>query len=89
MRYRARTRAADPRGRGRGTVRWIMQQLDERKCACPKCQCPVEPRQAVIRDGKRFCSQACAYECTDQTCVCVHDHCEDDNHPAPDPGTTE
>ena len=50
------------------------------KCACPSCQCKVDRTKAVIRDGRLFCSQACAYECTDTTCVCVHDRCEDEKH---------
>jgi hypothetical protein len=47
------------------------------KCACPSCHCTVEPDKAVVRDGKVYCSTACAYECTATTCVCVHDHCEE------------
>ncbi|MGD0138087.1 MAG: metallothionein [Tepidisphaeraceae bacterium] len=47
------------------------------KCACPRCQCTVEPAKGVMRDGKLYCSRACAYECTPTTCVCVHDRCED------------
>jgi hypothetical protein len=38
----------------------------------------VAPGKAVVREGKVFCSQACAYECTETTCVCVHDRCEDE-----------
>ena len=34
-------------------------------------------RQGVIRDGKTYCSQTCAYECTQTTCLCVHDRCGD------------
>ena len=48
------------------------------KCACPSCNCTVSADKAVVRDGKTFCSKACAYECTDQTCVCIHDRCEED-----------
>jgi hypothetical protein len=51
------------------------------KCACNTCQCLVPPGQGVSRDGKTYCSSACAYDCTDTTCVCVHDRCEtDDGH---------
>jgi hypothetical protein len=50
------------------------------KCACPRCHCPVKPGAAVVRDGKAYCSKACAYECTDTTCVCVHDRCDDKPH---------
>jgi len=37
----------------------------------------VKPGKGVVRDGKLYCSAACAYECTKSTCVCVHDKCED------------
>ena len=47
------------------------------KCACPTCQCRVAASKAVVRDGKLFCSPACAYECTDTTCLCVHDRCDE------------
>ena len=50
------------------------------KCACPSCQCQVNPAKAVVRDNRVFCSQACAYECTETTCVCIHDRCEDEKH---------
>ena len=49
---------------------------DPVKCACPRCQCLVKPGHGVLRDGKAFCSQTCAYECTELTCLCVHDRCE-------------
>jgi hypothetical protein len=48
------------------------------KCACQSCQCRVLPAKAVERDGKLYCSQACAFECTETTCVCVHERCGDD-----------
>jgi hypothetical protein len=48
------------------------------KCACPSCQCAVEPLpHAVTRDGKQYCSTTCAYDCTDTTCLCVHDRCDE------------
>jgi hypothetical protein len=37
----------------------------------------VAASKAVVRDGKLFCSPACAYECTDTTCLCVHDRCDE------------
>ena len=52
----------------------------DKKCACPSCQCPVTPGEAVERGGKVYCSNACAYDCTETTCVCVHDRCEDHEH---------
>ncbi len=45
------------------------------KCACLTCNCKVPPGKGVIRDGKTYCSQTCAYDCTQTTCVCVHDRC--------------
>ena len=48
------------------------------KCACPTCQCVVAPSQGVVRDGSIYCSSACAYDCTHDTCVCVHDRCDDE-----------
>ena len=47
------------------------------KCACASCNCTVPPGKGVPRDGKLYCSNACAYECTDTTCVCVHERCEE------------
>jgi hypothetical protein len=31
--------------------------------------------KGVARDGKTYCSRTCAYDCTETTCVCVHDTC--------------
>jgi hypothetical protein len=50
------------------------------KCACPTCQCEVNEQKPVVRNGKRYCSPTCANECTKNTCLCVHDQCEDDDH---------
>jgi len=36
----------------------------------------VKPGTGVVREGKVYCSQTCAYDCTEQTCVCVHAGCE-------------
>src|SRR5438094_6123905 len=47
------------------------------KCACPRCFCPVQAGKGVVRDGKVYCSETCAYECTEQTCLCVHDRCDE------------
>jgi len=46
------------------------------KCACLRCHCTVTPGKAVVREGKVYCCETCAYDCTEQTCVCVHDRCE-------------
>ena len=35
----------------------------------------------VVRDGKIYCSRTCAYDCTETTCLCVHEKCGDQlNH---------
>lgn len=49
------------------------------KCACPSCCCEVLPGRGVERDGKLYCSETCAYECTETTCVCVHERCEEED----------
>ena len=46
------------------------------KCACVSCQCPVAPGKGIVRGGKTYCSNTCAYDCTETTCVCVHEGCE-------------
>jgi hypothetical protein len=30
------------------------------RCACPKCSCGVSPESAVKKNGKFYCSTACA-----------------------------
>jgi hypothetical protein len=50
---------------------------DSVKCACPRCQCQVDPAKAYLRDGKLYCSRTCAYDCTPTTCLCVHDRCDE------------
>jgi hypothetical protein len=54
----------------------VEQAASKSKCACPRCFCPVQSGKGVVRDGKVYCSEICAYECTEQTCVCVHDRCD-------------
>ena len=55
------------------------------KCACESCHCMVQPGKGgpdkkpwgpVIRDGKVYCSNTCAYDCTKTTCLCVHKGCK-------------
>ena len=54
--------------------------MDNRnKCACPSCQCLVTGNAGVTRNGKVYCSATCANECTQQTCLCVHDQCDEDH----------
>jgi hypothetical protein len=50
------------------------------KCACISCHCAVDAAHAVARDGKLFCSQTCAYDCSETTCVCVHEKCDENQH---------
>ena len=33
---------------------------NETKCACSDCVCKVDPATAVTKEGKAFCSDACA-----------------------------
>jgi hypothetical protein len=49
------------------------------KCACPRCFCLVATGSAIVRDGKSYCSETCAYDCTETMCVCVHDRCGDED----------
>jgi hypothetical protein len=55
----------------------VEQASTKNKCACPRCYCPVPAGKGILRDGKLYCSETCAYECTEQTCVCVHDRCDE------------
>jgi len=55
------------------------------KCACLRCQCQVEAGKGILREGKLYCSPACAYDCTDTTCICVHDRCDPPKPSAPHP----
>lgn len=52
--------------------------MDEKtKCACPSCHCTVKPDAGVVQNGKLYCSATCARECTQTTCLCIHDQCDD------------
>ncbi len=39
-------------------------------CECNACTCEVEESKAVKKDGKLYCSDKCANECTTDKCVC-------------------
>lgn len=45
-------------------------------CECGPCSHEIEEREAVVKDGKYYCSDACATgECTDEhghNCECGH-----------------
>jgi hypothetical protein len=53
------------------------------ECACESCHCLVEAGKGVVRDGKLYCSSTCAYDCTQTTCVCVHENCGPDTSEKP------
>lgn len=36
-----------------------MQDMQEKKCACQDCNCPLG-ETAVMKDGKGYCCQGCA-----------------------------
>ncbi len=37
-----------------------MTTVTQMKCACEQCLCIVAPESAVEKDGKYYCSDACA-----------------------------
>jgi len=39
-------------------------------CACPHCSCEFEEGEAVVKSGKKYCSETCAELCTPDACVC-------------------
>ena len=53
-----------------------MTPKSESACACPDCKCDVTPGHQVAKDGKDFCSEACANGhatgegCCNNTCSC-------------------
>jgi hypothetical protein len=48
----------------------------EVKCACEPCVCVVNPETAVQKDGKYYCSEACANGHTDGSSGCGHKGCD-------------
>ena len=34
--------------------------VNQTKCACPSCVCMVTLTEAITKDGKYYCSEACA-----------------------------
>ena len=56
------------------------------RCACPGCTCSFNSDNAVERDGKRYCSQACAdlhpngSPCPDSDCQCERSMALHDRH---------
>lgn len=53
-----------------------MATVAQMKCACPDCLCIVTVSEAVMVDGKPYCSEACAKghpnkeSCGHQGCSC-------------------
>ncbi|MEC8825049.1 MAG: metallothionein [Verrucomicrobiota bacterium] len=37
-----------------------MNASSDIKCACPDCKCSVSEGHHVVKDGKDYCSEACA-----------------------------
>lgn len=38
----------------------VMVDVTSQKCACPDCVCVVPIKEAIQKDGRNFCSDACA-----------------------------
>ncbi len=53
-----------------------MTTVTEIKCACESCVCVVSTNEAVEKDGKSYCGEACANGhtegkgCSHQGCSC-------------------
>ena len=53
-----------------------MSSVTQMKCACIPCLCIVSLSDALIKEGKYYCSEACANghidgkECTHSGCNC-------------------
>nr|WP_081464527.1 metallothionein [Sporosarcina newyorkensis] len=45
------------------------------KCARPNCNCLVGNNKVEV-DGKVYCCEICAKNCTDETCNCQSCDCE-------------
>ncbi|MBW4647467.1 MAG: metallothionein [Kastovskya adunca ATA6-11-RM4] len=52
-----------------------MTTVTEMKCACESCLCVVSTNDAVQKDNKNYCSEACANGHTDGS-GCGHTGCE-------------
>ncbi|NEP80903.1 MAG: metallothionein [Okeania sp. SIO3B3] len=53
-----------------------MTTVVEMKCACEPCICVVSTETAVQKDGKYYCSEACANSHTDGSSGCGHQGCD-------------
>ncbi|UCH83253.1 MAG: metallothionein [Candidatus Latescibacterota bacterium] len=45
------------------------------KCDCKSCNCEISADNRYDYEGKVYCSEQCAKECTDETCVCTPCDC--------------
>ena len=46
------------------------------QCARKNCSCVLTPGKTYEYDGKEYCCEKCAKECTDERCVCTPCECE-------------
>lgn len=51
-----------------------MATVTQMKCACESCLCIVDLATAIKKDGKPYCSEACANGHTEGT-GCSHEGC--------------
>ena len=52
-----------------------MTTVTQMKCACESCLCVVAMEQALVKDGKPYCSDACANGHVDGK-GCGHSGCD-------------
>ena len=52
-----------------------MTTVTQMKCACESCLCVVDIGSAIDKDGKHYCSDACANGHSDGSTGCAHSGC--------------
>ncbi|KAF3886767.1 MULTISPECIES: metallothionein [Nostocales] len=52
-----------------------MTTVSQMKCACKSCLCVVSLSDALMKDGKAYCGEACANGHTNGEC-CGHTGCD-------------
>ncbi|URR36081.1 metallothionein [Thermosynechococcus sp. HN-54] len=52
-----------------------MTTVTQMKCACPHCLCVVSLSDAIMVEGKPYCSEACANGTCKQSGGCGHTGC--------------
>ncbi len=52
-----------------------MTTITQMKCACTDCLCIVDVENAILAEGKPYCSQACAEGHPDGSDGCGHTGC--------------